>query len=504
MVQLPTVTLDTTLADLYRRASPKNAAKRIGQVLCGTNSGVSLNDNFPRNLKYLYQDSPFNNVPKDELTEDNKELRRSLAMKYLSLVPQRDAFISGDTAVVMFNVSQEKAQITHDMCEAEKTIEALDPKQRPQLIFCPGPAEIPFKENSIDMLACKVVLDPLEAYPSPVDLETHWFLNSKAALARSGLPTPSCKIIELDGYSIAANHCCEHCRTGDIYYIPPECVGSRGQWVEAQGRRVVDEISQHPVPFVVKNQQTFGGAGTYVVNSEGDRKSLVSEFSDGLLRKLFSQVTERNQHLKPGTVLLSEMVKDPVGDYGITMFVTDSGDAIFLAASEQMIDDNHAWIGSTINYPHQKQLEEKFSSVSKSIARWLHQHGYFGPAGADILETRNQGNPGEPGVGSSEFHIVDLNVRTSGSLCLPLLRSHYESRGMHSASSFSITVKASRDEFVEKWQKDFESGRMCILSWYEDQQAGHSIADVAVGGEDEQRLRAEIERVRATTDEVTF
>ncbi len=102
---LPVVKLDTTISDLYRRTSPQNATKTIGQVLCGVNSGLALSAHFPRNAKFLYQDSPFTSLHPRELTSKNRPLQRSLAMKYLGLIPQRDAFISGATPVVFFNVS---------------------------------------------------------------------------------------------------------------------------------------------------------------------------------------------------------------------------------------------------------------------------------------------------------------------------------------------------------------------------------------------------------------
>jgi hypothetical protein len=136
------------------------------------------------------------------------------------------------------------------------------------------------------------------------------------------------------------------------------------------------------------------------------------------------------------------------------------------------------------------------------IAAWLHKYGYFGPTGADILETAPV--DGESTDSTANFHIVDLNVRTSGSMCLPLLRGHFRKRGFSCGSSFNITVKATRDEFIKQWQENFESGRMCILSWYEHKGDGTSIADVAVGGEDESRLQEEMKRIRDTTDEVTF
>ncbi|GJC89615.1 hypothetical protein ColLi_12453 [Colletotrichum liriopes] len=530
MPDLPTITLDTTLADLYRRACPKNADKRIAQVLCGINSCSQLSAKVPRNAKYLYQDTPFNTVPQDESSSKpgDKEQQQQLAVKYLSLIPQRDAFISGDTAVVLFNIDETEKQKLHDKREAERTISVLTKKQRPDLIFCPGPSEIPVREAGIDLIAYKLVLDGLEDYNLIVPPETHWFLNSKAALARSGLPTPKSKIVELDGLADEARLCCTLCNGNTAeFVIPRACTGSRGKWFEKQRDKIFAELASHPLPFVLKNQQTFGGAGTYIISTEEDRETVVRDFRDGILRKLLSSVTESNVHLRPAALILSDLVENPIGDYGLTFFVTDDGsDPIFLAASEQMTDDDKAWIGSTINYGRQDELKKKFGPLVKKTATWLRSHGYVGPAGADVLETttskdlkpaangckrnghKSKDHPENGHTDSEEdfshFHIVDLNIRTSGSLCLPLLRYHFTSRGLMSGSSFSISCKKSRDDFINSFSDDFETGRMCVVSWYEDPDTGVSLADVAVGAKDERGLRKAMQRVRDATDQVTF
>lgn len=497
MPDLPTVTLDVTLAELYKSAGPKFRDKAIGQVLCGTNSSIKLSDDFPRNVKFLYQDTPFNTLPKDKLTEENTELQRSLAMKYLSLVPQREAFIAGDATVFLFNVDLSADQMNHDRQEVEKTTGILESSQRPRIVFCPSPDEIDLEKYKLDLLACKLVLDGLTKFPMTYDLERHWFLNSKEALARSGLPTPDCEIIELEGYSKDSQSCCIICKSGEALFISPDCVDERGQWLNKATDLITVAIEKRPLPFVVKNQQTFGGAGTWVVSEETERKKLLSQFSENVLRKLFSQVTKDNYHLKPGTILLSDMVSDPVGNSGLTFFVREDGSAMYLGVSEQMIDSNSAWIGSTITYSKQQQLEEKFGPIMAQISTWLHEYEYIGPCGADIMETHSAD-------GSSNFNIIDLNVRTSGSMCLPMMRHHFSSRGFDCASSFSITVKSDRDNFIDKWSHEFESGQMCILSWYEDKRSGTSIADVAVGGEDETSLQGVMKKVQDMTDEVTF
>ncbi|KHE81490.1 hypothetical protein GE21DRAFT_596 [Neurospora crassa] len=538
-INLPTIHLDTTLTDLYKLADPSTAHLRLGFVLCGVNSAIALTPSFPRNKKYLYQDSPFNNIPPAELKDaaassTTTELQRSIALKYLSLIPQRDAFITGGphTPTIFFNVSPGSAlQEAHDRHEAEATIAVLSPEQRPKLVFCSGPAEIPVKELGIDRLAVKIMLDDLEkkGYPLVVNQETQWFLNSKAGLAESGLPTPRAEVVDVEGFvpPLAGGECCEVCRAeddvvgkGGMRFVPAGCKGARGQWLEEQMKRIVEKVDARQAPFVFKTQQTFGGAGTWVVSDEEKKRELVKKLMDdetGVLRKLLSQVTAKNQQLKPGSVVLSEMVRDPVGDYGVTFLVRKGGEGTFLAASEQMINEDNAWVGSTINYARQDRLKEKFEGIMRQTAEWVGKRGYIGPVGIDVLETKDipkdelvQGN----GISSADGektaqYIVDLNVRTSGSLALPLLKGHFTSRGMTCASSFSTTLRGSRKQFMETWREEFETGRMLIMAWYEDDTGNEekeveSIGDVVVGGKDEKDLQDLMKRVRESTEEVTF
>ncbi|KAL9949648.1 hypothetical protein ACHAO5_000481 [Verticillium nonalfalfae] len=511
---LPTVKLDTTLADLYRQAAPRKKARRIAQVLCGVNSGLPLSAKFPRNTKYLYQDSPFNTITAKapSCPDEKAALTRELAMKYLSLIPQRDAFISGSAPVILFHIDHDDpAQVEHDRAEAEATVSVLAADQKPELVFCAGPADIPVQEKGIDAIAYKLMVDGLERYDLLVQPDVHWFVNSKDALAKSGLPTPKCEIIDLEGHGGAQRGCCEVCVSGgdgegNEFVIPVACEGARGQWFAQESERILQKIVQRSLPFVLKNQQTFGGAGTYVVRTEEERGKVVGDLREGVLRKLMSSVTEANAHLRPGALILSDLVDEPIGDYGLTFFVTEEeAEPVFLAASEQMIGEGNAWIGSTINYRRQDELKKKFTKLVKEVAAWLRSHDYVGPAGADVLETASESVMDE-GVDDdlARYHIVDLNVRTSGSLALPLMKTHFTGRGLDNASSFSISSKHSRDEFVALFRDDFESGKMCILSWYQDRDTGTSLADVAVGAATPEDLKKEMQRVRDATDEVTF
>lgn len=511
---LPTIKLDMTLAELYRTGSSRTANKRIGMILGGINSTTNIGLDVPRNAKYLYQDKAFNTTLDESPATPGTEavVRRELSMKYLSLIPQRDAFIAGDTPVVFFRTGAGDKRLGHDRVEIESTISVLDSAQRPRIVICDSPDDIPIKDEGINMLAYKLMLDGLEKYDLVVDPDTHWFLNSKAALAESGLPTPRSDVVDLTGFCVDALACCEMCGRAENasdkgYLIPTSCEGARGAWLAEQEANIYELIRARPLPFVLKNQQTFGGAGTFLVRTEEEREALVADFGDGVLRRLLSCVTEANAHLRPGALIFSDMVAEPVGDYGVTFFVRGEGDPVFLAASEQMMAEGGggtAWIGSSIDYGRQDELERKFGRLVARTAAWLRSKGYVGPAGADVLETTAPVENGGDDDEMRRYHIVDLNVRTSGSLCLPLLRTHFTSRGLRCASSFSISAQKSREAFIRDFAGDFESGRMCVLSWYQDPESRLSMADVAVGAEDAAGLEKAMKRVRDATDEIIF
>ena len=188
MQEIPQVTLDTTLGELYTRGSGKADETRIALVLCAANSEVAPTSRLARNTKYLYQDSTFSNKPNDVSLEQEKDIQRSVAVKYLSLVPQHDAFAAGKMPVILFNLDNSEGNTAYSKQEAEKTIYGLTTTQRPTLVFLSNPEQISMKEIEADLLAAKMEFDQLEGFPLALNLDTHYFLNSKAALCTSGLP----------------------------------------------------------------------------------------------------------------------------------------------------------------------------------------------------------------------------------------------------------------------------------------------------------------------------
>ncbi|GAW11966.1 hypothetical protein ANO14919_013200 [Xylariales sp. No.14919] len=513
--KLPTVTLDATLADLYRRAGPKYAHKRIAQVMGPVHSAIQLTPNIPRNVKYLFQDSAFNEPAREDgAFELGAEARRELAISYVALVGQRDGFLSGDTPLIIFNSDVEGTPELHDRIEAQKTLAVLSDKQRPNVIFCSGYSDMPVKEEKIDLLAYKLTPDALEGYALVAPLDTAWYLNSKEALAKSGLSTPKCDIIKVNEPGCDADGCCGVCRSGsDSFLIPVDCTGPRGRWYSEQSSKIYQQLSMRPLPFVFKNQQSYGGAGTYLIHNEEDRAKLLRDLQNGILRRTLSSVTEDNKHLGPANIILSELVEDPIGTWGLSFFVTEDADEpIFLAVTELMLVERRYYIGSSVQYDRQDELKRKFATLVRDMSRWLCSFGYVGPVGVDVLETassggihpQTRGNTNGAPDGCSGLHIIDINARTSGQLCLPLLRTHFTSRGLECAASFFMRIVKNRDQFIDMFEEDFSNGKICILSWYDDPVSGVSFGNVVVGAEDINRLGEDVQRIRSISQELSF
>ena len=308
-------------------------------------------------------------------------------------------------------------------------------------------------------------------------------------------------MLELDSISGDPKLCCKACRQASgNFLIPESCTGIRGHWLKTQITRTLSHLSSQQLPFVLKSQQTFGGAGTWVITTEGELRELKAALSTLILPKLFSQVNLYNAYLKPATLILSEMIRDPISDWGLSFFVTKAGECIFLAVTQQILSSANSWIGSTVTYAAQASLKEKFTPIMHQIGAWLHRHDYYGPCGADILETAPTHDS------QSNLHIVDLNVRTAGSLVLGLMKGHFsERRGLHEASSFSIHVNMTREAFIARLADLFRAGAIVIISWYEDGEAARGSSGVLViGARNKLELEKRVAMVKELGSEIHY
>ena len=107
-------------------------------ALCAANSEIASTSRFARNTKYLYQDSTFSTKSKPTFFEELKDIQHAVAVKYLSLVPQHDAFAAGKMPVILFNLDNSEGNTAHSKQETEKTMYSLTTLQRPAPVFFPS------------------------------------------------------------------------------------------------------------------------------------------------------------------------------------------------------------------------------------------------------------------------------------------------------------------------------------------------------------------------------
>lgn len=65
------------------------------------------------------------------------------------------------------------------------------------------------------------------------------------------------------------------------------------------------------------------------------------------------------------------------------------------------------------------------------------------------------------------------------------MRGHFsERRCLYEASSFSVTVKMNRESFIKIFERQFQEGKMVIVSWFEDRNLAVSYGNVVIEAHD--------------------
>ncbi|KKY13727.1 putative solid-state culture specific atp-grasp domain-containing protein [Phaeomoniella chlamydospora] len=488
MEDFPKIKFDITLADLYASDAKGEDAPRIAIWPVGSLTTVEMDDDYPRNVIYTSQDALIVHPDPQSVAEHFTKLFK---IGYLSVLPQRESLAAGSMDAIFTTFDHSLGDVNpQSVKEVKRNFESLDPSQRPRLHFIKKPGDLGdlMKDMNIDSLALKFANDDLAGYRTTAgDLDTFYMINSKAAIPTSGLPTPATRVIHLGPQGFDPRKCCSDCAAyPKAIPIPATCHGPRREWINAQIARAMQVIRSRPLPFVLKTQMSFAGCSTFVARSEAEREDLMQKLDQFALPNILACFTPDNAHLSPADLILMDFVEDVTCHWGLTFFLTQSGKSIFLGASEQRLKDLVHWKGSAISYPDQKWHKERFTPLMNQIGDFVHSYGYYGPMGIDILEVP----AGINGVTTSEFLVVDLNVRFSGSLNLVLLGDFFsKQRGLHVATSFFIQSKVDRETLMSRLSQQFKEGRIIIMAWYDDLEGasrsiGFNGGAVIVAGED--------------------
>ncbi|MEM7453624.1 MAG: ATP-grasp domain-containing protein [Planctomycetota bacterium] len=141
-------------------------------------------------------------------------------------------------------------------------------------------------------------------------------------------------------------------------------------------------------PCIVKLSHGYAGLGNYFVRSREDADAVGSE-----VRKHW-----------PGAVLVAtEIIEEITRDVGVQFYLRSTGEVIWLGYTQQHFDQNVRWCGGSYSAATQISILEEVRHIVEPVATHLHDRGYFGVVGIDILRNAND-----------EHFLVDVNPRLTG------------------------------------------------------------------------------------------
>ncbi|MCJ1458463.1 hypothetical protein MMC28_008836 [Mycoblastus sanguinarius] len=451
------VVLDTTLQELYSLEEADD--QNIVLVYAVPTADVQMTSAISLSTKFVYQ-SPL------ATTTDSDELARL----FLQVVPQLFGFIAGKMPLVLYDLQRDEVADLNDFYpdpfmrahqnDAFRVFEQLSPSQQPELSFVAKPEDIVLPPRA--KIAVVNPMDCMLHLPHLVDPESHYEVLSKSSLALSGLPTPKSEVIETELQPYQAHD---------------------EPLMKSELARMIASISERQVPFVIKVPQALSGQGTFLVRTEPDRKNALRTL-EVELSKMLRQLNEFNVHMRPCSLVLQEMI--PGEAVALSIFVTKSGKAVLTSCCPQIVDPTGHWGGGFISYKQQSHLQQLYAGTVDKLANYLHQKGYQGPIGADVMID-----------GQGRQLIIDLNVRVTGSHPLGFLKTHFSvERNLHEAVLFfPLFLKCTRDTFDEVFEQELRDGSLVVNGWCHNRHGKSSIISITLAAEDSEKLREFIARV---------
>jgi hypothetical protein len=444
-----TIELDSTLKELYELNS---GDEEIYLVYTIPTVQVQMTRGIPISNKYAYQ---------DPLSHKDSQIQARI---FSQVVPQLFGMIAGKMHLVMFDLDMPGSNDIDPQPRADTTavLGQLSEHQRPIVTYVQNAADIVLPTTAV--LAVANPMDCLEHLPMTVPLESHYRALSKRELLFSGLSTPPSTVIDTD-------------LNADQVQEP--------QLRAAEVSRMLSIIEQKPLPFVVKLPQALSGQGTFLVHSESGRSETLAVLRpevDNMLR----QLNHSNSHLHPTSLIVQEMLGGSA--MAISLFLPKIGDPILTSCCEQFIDVHGHWDGGHIDYSQQSRLKAEYMPIAKAIGAYMHQLGYHGPLGADIMTGPDR-----------EHLVIDLNTRVTGSHPLGFMKGYLSvARGFNNAAIFfPLFLNVGLNEFKSKFGTELEEGRIVIAGWCHERGCQSSVTTIIMAGEDQKRLETLAERVKA-------
>jgi len=209
-------------------------------------------------------------------------------------------------------------------------------------------------------------------------------------------------------------------------------------------------------PCIMKLSHGYAGLGNFIIHNAED------------LRQAQNQI---DKQWPDAPIVINKLLTDIIGDYGVQFYLGRDGEITWLGFTEQLFNDTNRWIGGVFRADLQDELYPEFIKIAEPVAGYLHEKGYFGVVGIDILHNKND-----------QFFLVDLNPRLTGItpflMTSRLLVKDGYSTGIYAAS---VSLPGDLDCIIERAEQ-CETGKVFILSAYQVSNSQSTICHISVNG----------------------
>lgn len=200
---------------------------------------------------------------------------------------------------------------------------------------------------------------------------------------------------------------------------------------------VFDEIQ---FPCIIKLSHGYAGLGNFFVQNEEDRKTAELQI---------------NSQWPDAPTVINQMLTEIIGDFGVQFYLNKKGEMIWLGFTQQVFSETGRWTGGIFNAEIQDDLYDDFFRIAEPVAQYLHQKGYFGVVGIDILQNRK-----------GEFFLVDLNPRLTGITPFLMTSRLFIADGYnHGIYAASVELPGRLNDVIKRAEAMTET-RVLILSAY--------------------------------------
>jgi len=193
-------------------------------------------------------------------------------------------------------------------------------------------------------------------------------------------------------------------------------------------------------PCILKLSHGYAGLGNYVVRNDAELATAKADIASSW----------------PGApIVINQLLNDIIGDYGVQFYLDKQGVMTWLGFTQQLFSDTGRWTGGIFNADIQDEFYPEFYEIAEPVAHYLHENGYFGVVGIDILQTK-----------ANDFFLVDINPRLTGITPFLMTARLFIADGFsHGFYATSVYIAGGLSDVIARAQT-VSNARILVLAAY--------------------------------------